>query len=223
MLNHEIVPPRAPARGPRGGHHALVLHGLGDSLHGWKGAAPVLALDELGWVFVDAPIEYYGGFSWFGIDLGGSAPRVDLDEFADSRAKLEELIGHLLGRLGIGPDRLFLVGFSQGCAMALDVALRSAEPFAGVVGISGFIPTLADYPAAFGAAAKRQRALLTHGRWDDVIPIDWARMQAERLRALGVEAEWREYDKPHSLDPEREIADIRSWLRARMRAGAAAG
>lgn len=216
MLTYETVPPKSARTGAKP-FHCLVLHGLGDSLHGWKDAAGVFQLDELGWTFPNAPIPYYGGFSWFSIDLGAGQPRVDLGEFAASRQLLDELIAHLLAKLGIPAERLFLAGFSQGCAVVVDHALRSARTYAGIVGISGFLPTLADYPAAFSPAAKDQQILLTHGRWDDVIPMEWARSQAEGLKALGIAADWREYDKPHSLDPVKEIGDIRSWMRAMMR------
>ncbi|HYE07730.1 MAG TPA: hypothetical protein VEL07_19585 [Planctomycetota bacterium] len=217
MLTFQTVPPVARRSAAAKPFHALVLHGLGDSLHGWKDAAGVFQLDELGWTFANAPIPYYGGFSWFTIDLGAGRPRVDLGEFAESRRLLDELIAHLLATLAIPSERLFLCGFSQGSAMVVDHALRSDRRYAGIVGISGFLPTLDDFPAAFSATGKAQQILLTHGRWDDVIPVDWARLQAERLKELGADADWREYDKPHSLDPVREIGDIRSWVRARMR------
>src|SRR5687768_17209217 len=48
VLTHETIPPVA-ARASKAPYHCLVLHGLGDSLHGWKDAAGVFQLDELGW------------------------------------------------------------------------------------------------------------------------------------------------------------------------------
>lgn len=212
MLIHEVVPARRP---PRTACHGLVLHGLGDSMEGWKPAVPLLDLPEVGWIFANAPEEYgpYGGYSWFDM-LPDMTP--DPAGVRASRAALEGLIDHVLADLSIPSERLFLLGFSQGCLMALETALTSARAFAGVVGISGWVAGIEAYPAAFGPAIADQHVLMTHGRSDQVIPIARVRPQAERLKQLGVDLEWREYAKDHTLDQQREVADIRGWMRQRM-------
>lgn len=215
MLTHILVEPRrAPVTKP---YHCLVLHGLGDSKEGWMDAVPLLALDELSYIFVDAPDAYYGGFSWF--TLAPDAQRnltADATGVRRSRAALEALIAHLVAREGVTHERLFILGFSQGCLMAYDVALRAASPFAGVIGISGFFTLLDECPAAFGAAVQRQPYLLTHGRHDRMIPIAAVRQQKDQLIKLGVAIEWREYDKEHTLDQRSEAGDIRAWIHQRM-------
>jgi len=49
-----------------------------------------------------------------------------------------------------------------------------------------------------------------------MIPFDLVRPQAQRLKQLGVDLDWREYAKDHTLDQGREVADIRAWVRQRM-------
>ena len=168
MLIHEVVPARrAPRLNP---YHCLVLHGLGDSMAGWKPALPLLGLDEMGWVLANAPEEYgqYGGYSWFDM-LPDMSP--DLAGVATSRAALDQLVTHLLADLAIPSERLFLLGFSQGCLMSLDLGLTSDRRFAGIIGISGWVAGLDRYPAAFGSAARQQALLMTHGRGDPMLPI----------------------------------------------------
>lgn len=207
MLAHDVLAPRTGAR-----RWALVLHGLGDSKEGWKGVAPMLGLDGWGFIFAQAPDPYYGGWSWFDMLLPDTRP--DPAGVARSRAAIVELIAHLESSRGIAAGDLALVGFSQGCLMALDVALRHERAFAAVVAISGWVHELAGYPAAFGAAARTQRILMTHGLHDGVIPIALTRPQAAQLRGLGLDLTWREYGKDHGLDPEEELADIRAFLTA---------
>jgi phospholipase/carboxylesterase len=209
MLDYHLLPAKAG-----GTHHCLVLHGLGDSHRGWMDVAPMLALPELGFAFADAPRPYGPGFSWFDIRPDWS---VDDAQVRESRGLLGGLIQHLLKELAIPEERLFLMGFSQGCLMALDTALRWPRPFAGVVGISGFLTMLGEYPAALGAAAKQQRILMTHGTYDGMIPIRFVRKQKDALLALGLALEWKEYEKEHTLDPTEELEDIRAFFRARMR------
>ena len=111
------------------------------------------------------------------------------------------------------------MGFSQGCLMALDTALRWPRRFAGVVGISGFMTMLDEYPAALGAAAAQQRILLTHGRHDGMIPIAFVRLQKDALLKLGLAVDWREYDKEHTLDPTEELEDIRRFFKLALAGG----
>ncbi|MBA2481074.1 MAG: hypothetical protein H0V44_10445 [Planctomycetes bacterium] len=212
MLEHEIIPAAQPSAE---GYHCLVLHGLGDSMAGWKPVVPMLGLPRVGFVVANAPMEYYGGWSWFDIHPDMS---IDDDHVRASRVRLAELIAHLLTTLRIPSERLLLCGFSQGCVMVVDAALRSDAAFAGVVGISGFVAMPDEYPAAFGRALAQQRLLLTHGRLDGMIPIAYPRAQAQRLHGLGAAIDWREYDKEHTLDPSRELADIRAFVTARVAA-----
>jgi predicted esterase len=81
-----------------------------------------------------------------------------------------------------------------------------------VVGISGFLSMLDEYPAALGAAALTQRILMTHGTYDGMIPIRYVRKQKDRLVELGIPVAWKEYEKEHTLDPTEELEDIRRFL-----------
>jgi phospholipase/carboxylesterase len=108
--------------------------------------------------------------------------------------------------------------------MVLDQALRADRRFAGVVGISGFLRMVEEFPAAFGAAGLQQDILLTHGLYDGLLPIANTRRIKDRLLKLGARIDWREYPKEHTLDPLSELPDIAEWLERRMgQAGGGAG
>lgn len=211
MLTYEIQPARAQGNG----FYTLVLHGLGDSMAGWKPAVPLFTLDQVGWAFANAPEAYgpYGGYSWFDM-LPDMTP--DIAGIVHSRHLLDELIGHLLVELKIPSEKLFLLGFSQGCLMVMDQALRGDRQFAGVVGISGWVNGLEEFPAEFGSAAKQQRILMTHGLHDDLLMVELIRDQANQLKELDIHLAWGEYDKAHSLDPDDEVADIRAFMQRCM-------
>ena len=203
-LRYDVIAPADPLR------WVLVLHGLGDSKEGWKPVANELALPGTGWIFAQAPDVYYSGWSWFDMQLPDTRP--DPDTVRRSRDQLRILLAHLAQTRGITADKLTVMGFSQGCLMTMALALTHHERFAGVIGISGWIAELEAYPAAFGAAALSQRYLMTHGTYDQVIPIELTRPQAAQLRALGLDLTWREYAKPHGLDPDAELAALRVFI-----------
>jgi predicted esterase len=212
MLAYSLMPP--PAGGPAT-HHCLILHGLGDSQAGWKPVAPMLGVAHLGFIFADAPRPYYEGFAWF--DLNADLSFKD-EQIRASRVALDELITALLARLGIPSERLFLLGFSQGALMVMDTALRAKRTYAGVIGISGFLAMLGEYPQAFGTSLPSQHLLMTHGRADALLPLAMVRAQVQGLNALGLSIGWREYDKAHSLDPVHELPELRAFISARMQA-----
>ena len=130
---------------------------------------------------------------------------------ARSRNLLEEFIAALVERSGMNPERLLLLGFSQGCCMVLDHVLRSARAYAGTVAISGFVHAPQEYPLAFGPAVPRQRILWTHGTEDTVVPIAWAESALTRLRGLGLAPDWRVYPKEHTVAQD-ELDDIRDFM-----------
>ena len=82
--------------------------------------------------------------------------------------RLDAFLDAVMAHHGFGPDRLALVGFSQGTMMALQVALRRRFPLAGVIGFSGALTGESRLPAEIRA---RPPVLLVHGDADPVVPF----------------------------------------------------
>jgi len=203
-LVHQTVPSTAARRGT-----LVFLHGLGDSLAGWSFLPQALELPWLEIVLVQAPIRYGpSGWAWYDLSQSLRPTSTTRSDISSSRALLESF----LGELGRPADSVVLGGFSQGSVMALDTGLRSSRSFAGLLCISGYVPLLEDFPAAFGALATTRRILCTHGRWDPVIPHEFSKSQSEALAALGIPIAMEDFDKAHDLDEEEELPRIRSWL-----------
>ena len=215
MLTHRLIPAATVATT----HWCLVLHGLGDDVNGWAPVTEALTIPGLGYVLVQAPDDYCGGFSWFPIP-GISDPvstRADMQAgITRSRGLVEDLIADLCVRLCLEPDRLLLMGFSQGCVMVLETVLRAHRAFAGAIGISGWLPMAEDYPVALGAAARDQQILWTHGTADELLPLAPSAAAAEGLRALGLAIDWRVYDKGHELEGGRELPALQDWIARRV-------
>jgi phospholipase/carboxylesterase len=131
------------------------------------------------------------GERWTGVNA--AAP--GLNAFLDA-----ELARHKLPPLALG-----LVGFSQGCMLALHIGLRRAVPPAAIVGYSGMLamPETVD-PNAFAAeVVSRPPVLLIHGEQDPLIPVQAVFHAAQSLAALDVPTEW--HISPgigHSIDQE---------------------
>lgn len=208
LFTHRYVP--APALDPAGpsGKLLVVFHGLGDSLHGFTWLPQALGLRNLSYLLVNAPDDYYGGFSWFDF------PADPVPGILRSRRRIAGLLDELTGQ-GIAPGDILLFGFSQGCLMALDAALRSPLALGGAVGVSGWVAFPEEYPQALSHAARERKYLVTHGLRDPLLPYEGTAAQCKRLRDLGLDLDFRTYDKEHTMLPE-EVADIKAWLQDRL-------
>jgi phospholipase/carboxylesterase len=179
---------------------------LGDSVDGWRWFPEVMNLPWLNYLLVNAPDDYYGGYSWF--DLDNMVPGIQR-----SRKLLFDLLDDLRAK-GLPAEQITFGGFSQGCLMAIETGLHYPHRFAGIVGISGWIFEPEKLMQELSPVARQQRLLMTHGTSDPMIPIDKVRGQIPLLKAAGLRLEWHEFMKAHTVAGEEEIAVIRNFVRA---------
>ena len=203
MLTTELVP--APDKNSR--RLLIVLHGLGDSMEGYRWMPEMLRLPWLNYLLVNAPDDYYGGYSWFDFE-GNPAPGI-----LRSREMLMALLDSLPAR-GFPSGQTMLFGFSQGCVMTLDVGLRHRERLAGLIGISGDVAAPEVLVREFSPFAREVPALMTHGPADPVIPIARARRNAQVLIDAGARLQWREFPKAHTIAGEEELLVIAEFILA---------
>jgi phospholipase/carboxylesterase len=183
----------------------LVLHGLGDSMAGYTWLPLALRLSWLNYLLVNAPDPYYGGFSWY--DYAGDArPGVDR-----SRGELFSLLDAQRSA-GFPTEQMFLFGFSQGCLMTLETGLRYPHVLAGLIGVSGYVLDPERLVTELSSVALRQRVLITHGRQDPMIPFSEVRAQIQFLKSKGIDVQWEEFDKEHTIAGEPELGLIRKFV-----------
>ena len=160
------------------------------------------------------PVTINNGYvmrAWYDILVSDLVRREDESGLRASQQQIEALIAREKAR-GIPASRIILAGFSQGCAMALQTGLRHAEPLAGLMCLSGYLP-LADKTASERAPASVQTPVfMAHGTADPVVSIDRAQQSRDLLTGMGYQVEWHEYRMQHSLCQE-EIDDIGAWLK----------
>ncbi len=163
----------------------VLCHGYGADGNDLIGLAPHWQRFLPGAAFVapHAPVPCPGaGRQWFPIS------RLDPHEMhtgvVGASGLLEAFLKEELARLALPPDRLALVGFSQGTMMALHVGLRGAFRPAAIVGFSGLLT--GSLPPLQGAVP----VLLIHGDADTVIPPGALYVTAAALGAAGLGVQW---------------------------------
>ena len=199
------------------------LHGLGAD--GYDFVPVVRELESLGapparYVFPHASmmaVTINNGFvmrAWYDIRTADLAHREDEQSIRASQAAVQRLIEREAQR-GTPRRRIVLAGFSQGAAIALQTGLRQAEPLAGLVALSGYLPLAERLDAERHAASATVPILMAHGADDPVVPIARAIRSRDQLASLGYAVTWREYPMPHSVCAE-ELEAIARFLRDRL-------
>ncbi len=203
----------------RPGLSLIVLHGLGADGNDFVPVAQELDLAPLGgarFVFPHAPmrpVTLNGGYvmrAWYDILGTPQARQEDEAGLRQSQAEIEALITREAAR-GMPPERIVLMGFSQGCAMTLLTGLRHRERLGALVGLSGYLPLAASTTTERSDANALVPIFMAHGQADPMIGIDRARASRDALRALGYAVDWHDYPMEHSVCIE-EIADLQRWL-----------
>jgi phospholipase/carboxylesterase len=187
----------------------IVLHGLGDSLEGYRWLPDALQLPWLNYLLVNAPDPYYGGFAWYDID----------HDPARGIERSLQLLFALLDEQRINrfpSEKTICFGFSQGCLLAIEIGARYPHRLAGIVGVSGYVHEPEKLVHELSPVARQQRFLLTHGTADPLIPIAWTRPQMELLRKAGLQIDWHEFNKAHTIAGEPELAVIRDFVCASL-------
>lgn len=204
VLSSHFIAAEQPA-----GKLIVVLHGRGDSHRGFLWMPELLALDGVDYLLVDAPDDYYGGYSWY--DL----PPDQEPGVIRSRALLDQLFDEL-ERTGHRDRDTVLFGFSQGCLMALEWGTRTERALAGYVGVSGYCYDVEAIQREASAVGRRARFLITHGTSDSVVPYQPTAEQIARLQQSGFVIEFHSFDKAHTIEPSDEIPLLRRFIADRL-------
>ncbi len=107
------------------------------------------------------------------------------------------------------PERIFLLGFSQSCALNYRFAFTHPDRLRGVVGICGGIPGDWDTSEVY----RPTQADIFHlaGTRDEFYPPERVRDYEDQLKKRARNVASKSYDAAHEIVPEMR-QDVRQWL-----------
>jgi phospholipase/carboxylesterase len=194
-----------------------MLHGYGDAGRPFSRLGRALA-DRLPTAEVLVPDGFEpweggpGGRQWFGLQGDLEADRLGRVRAAGER--LSAWMDAELKRRGLDPERLMLVGFSQGAMLAGWLAVHRAQRPGAVVMLSGRIVEPAGAMPTRGLGAP---VFMAHGDADRVIPVEVLEPGARMLEAAGLHVSRRVYPgMGHAVLPQ-ELEEVAVFLAAAMR------
>jgi phospholipase/carboxylesterase len=193
-------------RGQPRGPLIVMLHGLsGDENvmwifdHALPRDATVIALRAL-------YVSEFGGYSWSRSTVRGALDDVD---FHEALAVLSRFMAEVITLYEIDPQRVILMGFSQGAALSYAYSLAHPESLRGVIALAGFLPT--GTPAGTRAASQ-PAYLILHGTHDEAVPLERARAARSVLESRGAAVEYHEHRVGHKVSAQG-IKEIAQWIK----------
>jgi len=193
------------------------LHGLGADGHDFEPIIKQLDLPKssaIRFIFPHAPslpVTINGGAvmpAWYDILEMSIEREVDEAQLKKSVTAINDFVNSEIDR-GIASDRIIIAGFSQGGAVAFEVALSFPQKLAGLLALSTYFATKDS--VEFNSANQSLPIAIHHGDYDPVVPITLSTVSSELLLAKGYPVELKTYRMEHSLCQE-QIADISQWF-----------
>jgi len=185
----------------------IILHGRGDSSNGFTFLPPYINIDEMNYILLDAPYDYFGGFSWYAL------PPDQLEGIAYSSKILTEILDTLFEEQ-FNAHESFLFGFSQGSLLTFEFGARYNKVLAGYIAVSGYIYDANKLLQEMSQDVKTSNWLCTHGIYDDVLPYNTSKMQVDVLQSGGFNIEFKSYQKDHTI-AEDELMMLAEWIKSK--------
>ena len=132
------------------------------------------------------------------------------DSVAIHHQAMLDLIKTLTKEGVANPNRIFLLGFSQTCALNYRFAFTLPEVLRGVIGICGGIP--GDWETSKSYQPTKAAVLHLTGTRDEYYPPSRVADYRERLRLRAENVDFKSYDAAHEMVPAMR-EDVRAWLK----------
>ncbi len=183
----------------------ILLHGRGATAAGMLELGEVLAQPDVAYIAPQAP-----GQTWypnrFIAPLAQNEPHLT-NALATVGALVDEL-----HRKGLGPEKIVLLGFSQGGCLALEYAARNARRYGAVIGLSAGLIGPDGTPRDYAGSLAGTRVVLGCSEADAHIPVDRVRESSRILARLGGDVVERIYPGAAHTINDDEIAQVRAAL-----------
>jgi predicted esterase len=188
----------------------LLVHGRGDSAAGILGLAEELNVPDVAFLAPQA-----AGNTWYPFSF--LTPMEKNEPHLSSALRTLARLIDTVGQQGVPPDRVVVMGFSQGGCLSLEFAARHARKYAGVVALSGGLIGPPGTPRDYAGRFDGTPVFLGCSDIDAHIPVERVRESAEVCRRLGADVDERIYPGMGHTINEDELTAVRTLLTGPVR------
>jgi predicted esterase len=184
----------------------IMMHGRGASAGDMLGLAEALRVNDVAYLAPDA-----AGSTWYPYPF--MSPLAANEPALSSALRKIESVVAAIGEEGFPPDKVVLMGFSQGACLSLEFAARHARRYAAVAGLSGGLigppRTPRDYPGSFEGTP----VFLGCSDVDPHIPLERVQESAAIFRGMGASVDERIYPGMGHTVSLDQISAVRALLK----------
>ncbi|PIC82494.1 alpha/beta hydrolase [Sporosarcina sp. P1] len=155
------------------------------------------------------PIVHEPGYAFFTIEEEGKPVREVFDKVL---VYIQSFIREAIQEYDLDPDRLTVVGFSQGAVLAQALGVTLIPSLHGVVALSGYVPDFVKSEYAI-QSVENQQVFISHGDYDYVIPSQSGVESKEYFESLGADVTFKTYNDGHGVTPENQ-QDLAAFIRS---------
>ena len=184
---------------------AILIHGRGASADDIVGLAPALRTTDVAYAAPQAADNTWYPHSFL-VPISQNEPGI-----TSGLGVIGQLI-EAFGEDGIPPNRIAIMGFSQGACLSLEYAARHARRYHAVIGFSGGVIGPPGTPRDYQGSLAGTPLFLGCSDVDPHIPLERVRETADVFRRLHAEVDERIYrGMAHTINNE-ELGAARALL-----------
>jgi phospholipase/carboxylesterase len=193
VLHHLVREPKIKSENPP---VLILLHGVGSNEADLFSARGPIVLGE-------------NRFAWYEVDFSTGKPVYNLGQEAKSRSIIVQFIEQAKAKYNSG--EVYLCGFSQGAIMSYSVALTRPDLVKGIAAMSGRLLEEIKPEIAANDDLSKLKILLSHGKNDKVLPVQYALAAEAYLKTIGVAPKLNQYEAGHEIN-NAMLNDLVNWL-----------
>jgi phospholipase/carboxylesterase len=190
----------------------IMLHGYGSDENDLFSFSSELPKDFM-IISLKAPLSMHPyGNAWYNIYFDHPSGKFSDDEQAiKSRELIVNCIDEIVEKYKADENNITLLGFSQGTILSYAVALSYPQKVKNVIGLSGYINRDIIKDDFERNDFSKLKVYSSHGSADQVIPVEWARMNKPQLESLNIDCTYSEFPVGHGVAPQN-FFEFKEWL-----------
>lgn len=190
----------------------FLLHGFGSNMQDLFGLASIFPKD---WTIISLQaslLVQHQGWAWAELDFE-NLPRLPKPEQMEQHQKaVIESINKSVQILNLDPDRINLLGFSQGASLSIFSGLMNPFFYNSIIALCGFIPVKEVLKKVKNKGLSSIDLFMGNGIQDPVVSLDLADKTFEDLTNLNIKPIYKKYNSEHTISNDC-IYDVLNFLR----------
>lgn len=155
------------------------------------------------------PVVFDPGYAFFTNEEEGKPVRPIFDKVL---LYIQSFIQEAINEFNLDSTRLYVVGFSQGAALAQTLGLTMGTTLRGVAALSGYLPSFVK-EQYYKQPVEHLHIFISHGVYDYVLPYQWGEESKDYFEQASANVTFKTYQVGHGVSPDNQ-QDLLAFLQS---------